>query len=132
MVLSNKMPRCFRNLSDQLSPWTEQLFIGSIVAMDGAIVDKTSIARATIIGVNFAGAFVVRLEQLSRSKCLFFRSKFSEQCLPEQMISIEIHALLNVHPFVRAYNILIIVCNDYSYKFHHPVQCAQAREKMEQ
>ena len=76
-----------------------QKFIGAIVAIDGAFVDKTIIAGATYVGVNFAGAIiVVHLEQLSQSKCLFFRSKFSEQCLPDQMISIEIQTILNVHP----------------------------------
>ena len=57
-----------------------QKFIGPIVAIDGGIVDETIIAGATFVGVYFAGAFVVRPEQSSRSKCLFFRSKFSKQC----------------------------------------------------
>ena len=44
------------------------------------------------------------------------------------MISIEIQSLLNVHPSVRFYYILVIVCNVYSYRFHHLVQCAQGRK----
>ena len=38
-----------------------QKFIGANVAIDGAIVDKTIIAGATFVEVNFAGEFVVRL-----------------------------------------------------------------------
>ena len=37
--------------------------------------------------------------------------------------------LIEYQPSVRSYKInMIIVCNVYSYKFHHPVQCAQGRK----
>ena len=120
MVLNNQMPRCI------------QKFIGASVAIDWAIVDKTIIAGATFVRVNFAGAtfvrvnfagaIVVRLEQLSWRKCLFFRRDFSEQFLPEQMIVIEIHpnwmsillSVLTIFWLLCAMSILINFTTRYS------------------
>ena len=106
-----------------------QKCIGAIVAIDGAIVDKTIIAGATFVGVNFAGEIVVRLEQLSRSTCLFFMSNIigamfagADESPPRS------RPYWMPIPSVRSYKIIIIMCTVYSDKFHHPVQCAQGRK----